>query len=55
MFLAELQRLVRNEYKVDFIEEINKGNLMKFMNNGYAPKGSNRSFYDLAADAGEKH
>lgn len=53
-FLAELQRLVQREYNVNFIEEINNGKLSSFINDSMAPNKNAKSFYTLAAEAGEK-
>jgi hypothetical protein len=53
-FLAELQRLVQREYNVNFIEEINNGKLSSFINDSMAPNKNAKSFYELAAEAGEK-
>ncbi len=50
VFMGELERLVKREYNVDLIKELNKGKLPDFLNDAMRPEGA-RSFYDIAASA----
>jgi len=51
-YIGELQRLVRNEYKIDLLETLNRGKLKDLLNdsNTVVPKGA-RSFNEISADA----
>jgi len=50
VFMGELERLVKREYNVDLVKELNKGKLPDFLNDAMRPEGA-RSFYDIAASA----
>jgi len=54
-YLGELQRLVKNEYKIDLLETLNAGKLKDLLNDSgtVVPKGA-RSFQELSADAVKK-
>ena len=51
-YLGELQRLVRNEYKIDLLETLNAGKIKDLLNDSstVVPKGA-RSFNEISADA----
>ena len=53
VFLGELERLVKREYDLDLISELNKGKLPDFLNNSIVPENA-RSFVDIASEATEK-
>ena len=53
-FLAELERLSKNEYGIDLIEEINAGRLNDLLNDAPDIIGDKRPFKQLVADATEK-
>ena len=50
VFMGELERLVKREYGVNLMQELNKGRLPDFINDAIRPEGA-RSFYEIAADA----
>tara|TARA_B000000557_G_scaffold188584_1_gene154439 strand:- start:13574 stop:17470 length:3897 start_codon:yes stop_codon:yes gene_type:complete len=54
-FFGELERLVRREYKVDFIEALNNGKIRDFMNDASSvrPEGA-RSFINIVEEATQK-
>jgi hypothetical protein len=54
-FLGELERLVKREYNIDFIEALNKGKIRDLLNDAgnVRPAGA-RSFIDLVADSTQK-
>ena len=51
-YLGELRRLVRNEYKIDLLDELNAGKIQDLLNDSSSvrPKGA-RSFSEISADA----
>lgn len=53
-FLAELERLSKNEYGIDLIEEVNAGRLNDLLNDAPDIIGDKRPFKQLVADATEK-
>jgi hypothetical protein len=53
-FLAELERLSKNEYGIDLIETINAGKLNDLLNDAPDIIGDKRPFKQLVADATEK-
>lgn len=55
IFFGELERLVKREYGVELVEELNKGKLRDFMNDAsnVRPEGA-RSFVDLIAESTDK-
>ena len=54
VFLSELERLVKQRYDLDFIDEVtNKGNFNKLLEDGLTPEGQ-VSFMDTVADATNK-
>ena len=54
-FLGELERLVKREYKIDFIDTLNQGKIRDLLNDASNVKPANaRSFIDLVADATQK-
>lgn len=53
-FLAELERLSKNEYGIDLIETVNAGKLNDLFNDAPDIIGSKRPFKQLVADATEK-
>ena len=53
-FLGELERLAKNEYGIDLIEELNAGKLQDLLNDAPEIVGDKRSFKQLVADATEK-
>ena len=54
-FLGELERLVKREYKIDFIDVLNQGKIRDLLNDAgnVRPAGA-RSFIDLVADSTQK-
>ena len=54
-FLGELERLVKREYKIDFIDTLNQGKIRDLLNDAgnVRPAGA-RSFIDLVADSTQK-
>lgn len=54
-FFGELERLVRREYKIDFIDAINNGKIRDFMNDATSvrPEGA-RSFLNIVEEATQK-
>jgi hypothetical protein len=54
-FLGELERLVKREYKIDFIDALNQGKIRDLLNDAgnVRPAGA-RSFIDLVADSTQK-
>jgi hypothetical protein len=54
-FLGELERLVKREYNVDFIDALNKGQIRDLLNDASTvrPAGA-RSFIDIVSDATNK-
>lgn len=54
-FFGELERLVRREYKVDFIEALNNGKIRDFINDASSvrPEGA-RSFINIVEEATQK-
>ena len=54
-YLGELQRLLRNEYKIDMLDTLNKGKLKDLLNDSSTVKPSGaRSFNELSADAAKR-
>jgi hypothetical protein len=53
-FLGELERLAKNEYGIDLIDELNAGKLQDLLNDSPDIIGDKRSFKQLVADATEK-
>lgn len=51
-YLGELQRLIKNEYKIDLLDTLNEGKLKDLLNDAgtVRPKGA-RSFNEISADA----
>ena len=54
-FLGELERLVKREYNIDFIDALNQGKIRDLLNDAGSvrPAGA-RSFIDLVADSTQK-
>ena len=54
-FLGELERLVKREYKIDFIDALNQGKIRDLLNDAgnVRPPGA-RSFIDLVSDSTQK-
>jgi len=51
-YLGELQRLVKNEYKIDLLETLNDGKIKDLLNDsGNVVPNNARSFQELSADA----
>ncbi len=54
-FLGELERLVKREYKIDFIDALNQGKIRDLLNDaGNVKPAGARSFIDLVADSTQK-
>ena len=54
-YLGELRRLLRNEYKIDMLDTLNKGKLKDLLNDSSTVKPSGaRSFNELSADAAKR-
>ena len=54
-FFAELERLVRREYKIDFIDTLENGKLDDLLNDATTVRGtSQRSFIDIMDEASRK-
>lgn len=52
-FYSEIERLVKREYGLDFTQEVNNGNIRKFIDGSIIPEDK-RAFTEIVSDASEK-